>query len=214
MTSTGERFIHRFISVLGVVTFVAFLVITLTPASNAIGRRMAVNSGELQQADAIVVLGAGVMPTGILTDESMRRFVAGVELYKRGMAPVFVVSGPGRAEAPVPTEASLRAKLAETMGIPPAAILLEGEVNSTRDESVRIAQKLRARNATRILLVTESLHMRRAKLVFEREGLRVQPAVSADYPAVLMSPSDRLWLTVRIAQEAAGLIYYRLAGYI
>ena len=196
------------------VTVVAFLVITLTPASNAIGRRMAVTSGQLEQADAIVVLGAGVMPTGILTDESMRRFVAGVELYKRGMAPVFVVSGPGRAEAPVPTEASLRAKLAETMGIPPAAILLEGAVNSTRDESVRIAQKLRARNATRILLVTESLHMRRAKLVFEREGLRVQPAVSADYPAALMSPSDRLWLTVRIAQEGVGLIYYRLAGFI
>jgi len=56
--------------------------------------------------------------------------------------------------------------------------------------------------------------MRRAKLVFEREGLRVQPAVSTDYPSVLMSPYDRLWLTMRIAQEVAGLIYYRLAGYI
>jgi uncharacterized SAM-binding protein YcdF (DUF218 family) len=175
---------------------------------------MAVTSGEIEQADAIVVLGAGVMPQGKLMDESMRRLVAGIELFKRGMAPLLVVSGPGRPDAPVPTEATVRAKLAETMGIPPDAILPEGAVNSTREESVRISSTLRARNATRILLVTESLHMRRAKLVFEHAGLKVQPAVSDDYPAVLLSPQDRLWLTLRIVQEGAGLIYYRLAGYI
>jgi uncharacterized SAM-binding protein YcdF (DUF218 family) len=210
VANVGERIIRG----IGVVTVIGFIVITLTPLSNAVGQRLAVTSGEMQQADAIVVLGAGVMPMGVLTDESMRRFITGIELFKRGMAPVLVVSGPGRPDAPVPTEAAVRAKLAETMGIPPAAILLEGNVNSTREESIRISQTLRGRNATRVLLVTESLHMRRSKLVFERAGLQVQPAVSADYPAVLISPGDRLWLTMRIAQEVAGLIYYRLAGYI
>jgi uncharacterized SAM-binding protein YcdF (DUF218 family) len=100
------------------------------------------------------------------------------------------------------------------MGIPPTAILREEEVHSTRDESIRISQTLRARNATRILLVTESVHMRRAKLVFEHAGLQVQAAPSADYPAFVVSPRDRLWLAVRITQEIQGLIYYRLAGYI
>lgn len=209
MANVGERVIRG----IGIVTVITFIVISLTPLSNAVGQRVALTSGELQQADAIVVLGAGVMPTGVLTDESMRRFITGVELFKRGMAPVLVVSGTGRPDAPVPTEAAVRAKLAETMGIPPAAILLEANVNSTREESIRISRTLLARNAIRVLLVTESLHMRRSKLVFERAGLQVQPAVSADYPAVLISPGERLWLTTRIAEEVAGLIYYRLAGY-
>jgi uncharacterized SAM-binding protein YcdF (DUF218 family) len=210
VANVGERIIRG----IGVVTVIAFIVITLTPASNAVGQRVGVTSGEIQQADAIVVLGAGVMRMGVLSDESVRRFVTGIELFKRGMAPVLVASGPGRPDAPVPTEAAVRAKLAETMGIPPAAILLVVNVNSTREESIRISRMLRDRNATRVLLVTESLHMRRSKLVFERAGLQVQPAVSDDYPAFLISPGDRLWLTMRIAQEVAGLIYYRLAGYI
>jgi uncharacterized SAM-binding protein YcdF (DUF218 family) len=204
---------ERIIRGAGVVTVVAFSVITLTSATNAVGRRIAVTSSDLQQADAIVVLGAGNAPTGILSDESMSRLVGGMELFKRGMAPILVLSGSEPAPS-APTEAAVRAKLAETMGIPSSAILREEEVNSTRDESIRISKTLRSRNATRILLVTESLHMRRAKLVFEHAGLQVQAAPSADYPAFLISPRDRLWLAMRIAQEIQGLIYYRLAGYI
>jgi uncharacterized SAM-binding protein YcdF (DUF218 family) len=100
------------------------------------------------------------------------------------------------------------------MGIPPAAILKEETANTTHEESIHISSTLRGRNAARILLVTESLHMRRASQVFERAGLQVQPAASADYPAIVRSPGDRLWLAMRIAQESIALIYYRLAGYI
>ena len=127
MANVGERIIRG----IGVVTVIAFIVITLTPVSNAIGQRVAVTSGEIQQADAIVVLGAGVMPMGVLTDESMRRLITGIELFKRGMAPVLVVSGPGRPDAPVPTEAAVRAKLAETMGIPPSARPLRASASAT-----------------------------------------------------------------------------------
>jgi uncharacterized SAM-binding protein YcdF (DUF218 family) len=199
---------------LGAVTVIAFLIVFLTPASNVAGHWLAVTSGPPQQADAIVVLGAGLMPGGVLNEESMRRVIAGIELYKKGMAPLLVVSGSGGLEAPAPSEAAVRVKLAEEMGIPPAAILKEDTANTTHEESIHISRTLRSRNAVRILLVTESLHMNRARQVFERAGLQVQPAVSADYPAIVTSPAERLWLAMRIAQESCALIYYRLAGYI
>ena len=130
------------------------------------------------------------------------------------MAPLIVLSGTGRADEPNPTEAEIRAKLAAAMGIPSEAILKEETANTTREESAHIAAQLRQRNVSRILLVTESLHMRRAKLVFERAGLQVLPAASADYSIALVSPGDRLWLAIRIMQESTALIYYRMAGYI
>lgn len=154
------------------------------------------------------------MGGGVLAEESMRRVLRGIELYRQGLAPMLVLSGTGRSDEPKPTEAEVRAKLAITMGIPPEAIFKEETANTTREESQHIAGLLRQRNVQRILLVTESLHMRRAKLVFERAGVQVLPAISADYSRVANTPGDRLWLTTRIFQETAALIYYRVAGYI
>lgn len=196
----------------GVLTFAAFLIVALTPASNAVGRKLAVRS-EVRPAEAIVVLGAGLLHGGILNDESMRRAICGIELYK-GLAPVIVLSGTSRAEEPNPTEAEIRAELAGAMGIPSQAILKEETANTTREESIHIAEKLRQQHMSRILLVTESLHMRRAEYVFERAGFQVFPATSADYTITAVGPVDKLWLTIRILEESAALIYYRAAGYI
>jgi uncharacterized SAM-binding protein YcdF (DUF218 family) len=206
MRMTWERGVRY----LGVFTVAAFFITAVTPLSNAIGRRVAVTSDKLQPADAIVVLAAGLMRNGALDSESMRRAIAGIQFYKSGLAPILVFSGPGRSG----TEAEVRAKLAETMGIPPAAILKEITAHTTFEEGLHISTVLHRRGAERVLLVTDSLHMRRAVRVFEHAGLNVQPAISADYPAELSSSVDRLFLAMRIAQESAAMIYYRLAGYV
>jgi uncharacterized SAM-binding protein YcdF (DUF218 family) len=203
---TWERGVHY----LGVFTVTAFFITALTPLPNAIGRRVGVTSDKLQPADAIIVLAAGVMQNGALDPESMRRATAGIQFYKLGLAPILVLSGPGRSGA----EAEVRTKLAETMGIPPAAILKETTAHTTFDEAIHISRVLHRRGAERVLLVTDSLHMRRAVRVFEHAGLNVQPAISADYPAAVNSAAGRLWLAMRIAQESAAMIYYRLAGYV
>src|SRR2546429_9103366 len=121
------------------------------------------------------------MQGGFLGEESVRRFLRGIELYRKGRGPLIVLTGTGRPGEPNPTEAKIRASLAAAMGIPPEAILKEETANTTREESMHIAAQLRQRNISNILLVTESLHMRRAKSVFERAGLQVSPAVSAGY---------------------------------
>jgi uncharacterized SAM-binding protein YcdF (DUF218 family) len=104
--------------------------------------------------------------------------------------------------------------MARALGVPDEAILTLDTTQTTREESIQTADLLRQRKAKRITLITDSLNTRRAKLLFERVGLEVYPAYSADYVVAMTAPRDRLWLSMRVAQESLALIYYRLAGYI
>jgi uncharacterized SAM-binding protein YcdF (DUF218 family) len=142
-----------------------------------------------------------------LREESLRRIVRGIELYKQGLAPLLVVLGNS-------SELELRSRLANNMGVPAAAIRAIETNTTTREEASRTTALLRENNGHRILLVTESLHMRRAKVLFEHEGFKVSPGVSPNYTHGTFFPGDRLWLAMRVVQEFTALIYYRLAGYI
>jgi uncharacterized SAM-binding protein YcdF (DUF218 family) len=180
--------------------------------SNVAGKTFAIVP-ERKPADAIVVLAASLLAGGSLSDESMRRAIAGIELYKQGLAPLLVFSGRGRQDEPLHTEAEQRSLMAQAVGMPVDVILKEETANTTREEAVRISRLLVHRGLRKILLVTDSLHLRRAKLVFENAGLEVFPAPSDDYSSSLVSSGDRLWLASRIVEEGAALAYYRLAGY-
>jgi uncharacterized SAM-binding protein YcdF (DUF218 family) len=188
------------INVVGICCISAF-----TPVWNSAGRAMS-PPADIRPAAAIVVLAAGMSGANILGDESLRRTTEGVRLYQRGLAPLIVLSGSG-------AEADVRARFARDIGIPLDAIVRENTANTTREEAVRVAGLLQPRGAMHILLVTESMHMRRAKRVFERAGFDVSVAPSDEYPAAVFTPEDRLWLMMRVSQESAAFLYYSLAGY-
>jgi uncharacterized SAM-binding protein YcdF (DUF218 family) len=197
---------ERLIRGIGLVIAIVFLVIIATPLTNILSETIAVPEA-IQPSDAIVVLGAGMIHTGALREESMRRIVHGMELYQQGLAPLLIVLGNS-------SEIELRSRLARNMGIPASAIRTIETNTTTREEASRTAELLREHNGHRILLVTESLHMRRAKVLFEHEGFEVWPAVSRSYSSGIFFPGDRLWLAMRVGQEFTALLYYRLAGYI
>ncbi len=157
-------------------------------------------------ADAIVVLGSGVMPEGELADGSLRRTVHGIRLFHRGLAPRLVLLGP-RYHGVV--EADVRAAVARDLGVPADAIVVEAGGTSTRDEAERIASRLRPAS---VLLVTGWHHMPRARRVFERAGMRVEAAPVLEESALSPRPQARLALARALAQEALARAYYRLGG--
>ena len=203
----------RVIQAIGVVVVAVFCVIVFTPICNEASRYFTVGSS-IQQSGAIVVLAAGIWRGGMLDDESLRRAVRGIELYKSQLAPVLVFSGKQRGGEPTMTEAEIRTTLALTMGVPRDAIIKEEKANTTREESIRISAQLASRGVQDILLVTESPHMRRAKYLFERAGIEVRPAPSDNPTVAAVSPGERLQLALRLIQESLALVYYRIAGYI
>lgn len=197
---------------LGLFVVLSFLGVVLTPVSNYTAREFAIRP-DIKPSGAIVVLGGGVWKGGMLDNESLRRTVHGIELYKNNLAPTIIFSGPASDQEPEVSEAAVRAQLALTMGVPRQAIVEDALANTTREESIRISGILHSLNIDSILLVTESLHMRRAAYVFERAGIAVSPAPSDNFYIAAISSGERLRLSARIAEETAALTYYRLAGY-
>lgn len=125
-------------------------------------------------ADAIVVLGARVRQ-GVPSWPLRCRAELGARLLLEGRAPLLVLSGGGdQGNRP---EAEFAAEIARAAGAPDAALLLERESRSTHENALYTARLLLARDATRILLVTDPSHLFRACREFERAGfLEVQPA--------------------------------------
>ena len=164
-----------------------------------------------QPADAIVVLGAGASPDGLLSDQSLRRLMGGLTLYRRGLAPRVIVLGPayqGRGAV----EAEIRATLARDMGVPAAALVVEGRGLTTRHEAAVTVERMKETGGRRILLVTGAQHMPRARLIFERAGFEVIPAPVVEISPAVRGPEGRLELARLVLQEAVARLYYRLSG--
>ena len=108
---------------------------------------LTVDSGETK-ADVLVLLGGG--------DERPAR---AAELFKQGAAPKILVSGSGDCRS---HERSL-----EKDGVPAAAIILECDSKTTRENAEFSIPLLRQMGARRVIIVTSWYHSRRALHCFE-----------------------------------------------
>jgi uncharacterized SAM-binding protein YcdF (DUF218 family) len=205
MSERALRLVRR----LGLAVLGCFFVFAFTPAANVAHRALSVGP-RIEKAEAIVVLGAGVSSTGTLSDSSLRRAVRGIELERQGLAPVIVMLGPGER---APSEAAIRGALARAMGVPPDHLHVVTGGRTTREEARRTRDDLGA-GVRRILLVTGSIHMTRARVLFERAGFEVLPAPVDDTAGGGLSPEARLTLSLRLGEELLARAYHRLAGYI
>jgi uncharacterized SAM-binding protein YcdF (DUF218 family) len=177
-------------------------------------------------AGAIVVLGGTLAPgvpprRGAELVDSSDRILHAARLFRAGKAPLVVPSG-GRLPWSV-AERSEAAEIADLLvewGVPRSAIVEEGKARTTSENAVELVKLLRARGVRRVLLVTSSLHMRRALASFRAEGLE---AIPSPCDALVVSPKPREaldWIprpgaleqTHVALWELLGLAYYRFTG--
>jgi len=145
----------------------------------------------------------------MLSAASLQRAVQGIDLYRRGLAPLLVMLGARQGGL---AEADVRARLARDFGVPPPALLTEAGGQTTRDEARRVRALLEPRGARHLLLVTSGEHMARARELFEREGFTVTPSPVGPVRPQMVRPEDRLGQARRWAQEMAARLYYRAAA--
>ncbi len=158
-------------------------------------------------ADAIVVLGAGVIGDCVANSNGLRRAILGAKLFRDGRAPLLVITGGApRGNCPV---ADAMAQVARDFGVPSDRLILERQSRNTHENGEMTAPLLRQRNAGRILLVTDRLHMRRAVGVFRRLGFTVEPTSVPIYAG----HADNVSMLSMGIREAAALSYYRLRGW-
>ena len=208
----GVGVISLVLRCVGAASLLAFGVVAYTPAPNLVDRVFSAPA-RVEPADAVIVLGAGgVRADGTLSDTSLRRTLYGIALYRRGLAPLLVLSGPASAGGLV--EADVRSALAREAGVPPTAIVVEATARTTREEASRMSALLRPRGVRRVLLVVDSQGAYRAARLFERSGLDPLLAPADDVAPLDDSPEGRLALARRLAIEMVALAYYRAAGYL
>lgn len=149
------------------------------------------------RADVIVVLGAAFRSDGTVSPALLRRLERGLALYRAGAAPRLLLTGgaPGE-DADTRSEADAMAEFARATGVPEVDLVLEPEARNTRQNAAKAAAIMARQGWGRALLVTDSFHMPRARLLFRARGVEVISAPAADAP-------KRLWPWLREAGALA-----------
>jgi uncharacterized SAM-binding protein YcdF (DUF218 family) len=184
---------------LALVAVLVYLAVTFVQVWSAAGR------DEAGPAGAIVVLGAAQYdgdPSPVLA----ARLDHAAELYRRGLAPLIVVTG-GRQEGDRFTEAGAGAAYLESLGIPGAAIERETTSANSWESLAAAARFLREDDITEVILVSDPFHSYRIEAIAEDLGLdaRVSPTDS--------SPVGGTEELRAMAREAAAVAVGRIIGW-
>ena len=153
-------------------------------------------------------------------DAGVSRISYGAFLCKRTGFPLMIAGGSTRKPDPgypdsLSTAAIMDRYALRHFGV--GARWLEEDSRTTEQNAQFSVEVLKREGVRRVLLVTSSLHMRRAKMLFERQGIDVSPAATQ-----AVSPSDlsaiAVWvphtgalnLSRQVLHEFLGLMWYRL----
>lgn len=167
---------------------------------------------EARSAEAIVILGGGnyhaAPEYGADTVDavSLERLRYGARLARQTGLPVAVTGGaPGGG---MPEAEAMREVLATDFRI--TTRWVESSSRDTAENAARLAPILKQAGITRIILVTHAWHMRRARTVFEKQGLAVVPGPTR-FTTEAPNSSYR-WLPVASALHGSQIALHEWLG--
>lgn len=126
------------------------------------------------QTDAIVVLGASVLPDATPSDILADRLEVAADLYKAGVAPVIIVSGDNRDSHY--NESDAMKDYCVELGVPAYAVYVDHAGYDTYSSMYRARY---AYGADSVVVVTQAYHLYRALATAQGLGMEAQ-GVAAD----------------------------------
>jgi len=123
-----------------------------------------------EEADVIIVLGAGLRRDGRPAWALTRRAEMGAELWHEGIAPTIICTG-AQAEGYPRSEASACREVLIREGVPDSVIFLEEQSRSTEENAIYSSQILNENGLSSAVLVSDSYHMLRAEWMFRDTGV-------------------------------------------
>ncbi|MCL2012017.1 MAG: YdcF family protein [Cystobacterineae bacterium] len=130
-----------------------------------------------KKGEAIVVMGARVLPRGQPSKALRARAERAAQLFHEGTAPWVLISG-GRVDMPK-SEAQAGCEVLVQNQVPSQACLREEQSRSTAQNAEFSAPLLKQHNIGHIVLVSDGYHLLRACAYFRRQGFSVTPVASA-----------------------------------
>ncbi len=175
-----------------------FVVVTVTPVlewwSSALAGPWTEARGEV-----LIVLGSEGQTDGIIGESSYWRAVYAIRAWRQGGFREIVVSGAGVADA-------MRDFMVNS-GVPAAAIRVETQAGSTRENAVFVARMLAGSPGPKVLL-TSDYHMFRAYRAFRKAGMNVEPRPFPDAGKRVQRWERRWGVFLGLALETGKIGYY------
>ncbi|MFZ6843714.1 YdcF family protein [Undibacterium sp. RuTC16W] len=185
----------------------------------------ALASDKNTHAEAIVILTAGRIESSpeyhhqdIPDYIALARIRYGAHLYRTTGLPILVTGGLGQSSGNTETLAvGMRRALEQDFLIP--VKWAENNARNTEENAYYSARILQQSGIKRVLLVTDAMHMRRARMAFERNGLQVVPAPTmflADTdcaPWNLFTSAENMRRSHYALYEWLGLLWYRVEAW-
>ncbi len=160
------------------------------------------NVDDARAADVIIVLGAAEYrgrPSPVLE----ARLNHALWLYLKGMAPHIITTG-GAGGDPMFTEGSVGRSYLTRRGVPPEAIIVEGEGESTVHSVAAVAEIMVRMNFTSAIVVSDGYHIYRVKKMLQSRGLKVY---GSPRPSIAPQHWREKWL---YAKQAVGYVLWRV----
>lgn len=163
----------------------AFLIVCLYASLFMVAIHVVGMINHAEEADVIVVLGAGLRRDGRAGWALTRRAEMGAELWHDGYAEYVLCTG-AQADGYPRSEAAACKEILMRDGVPETAILLEQQSRSTEENAMFGQEILVEHGWDTVLLVTDSYHMLRAEWIFRSQGITAYtspiPASRINYP--------------------------------
>ncbi|MBS1859209.1 MAG: YdcF family protein [Acidobacteria bacterium] len=124
---------------------------------------------EARPADVILVLGAAEYrgrPSPVLK----ARLDHALELYQRGLAPRIMTTGGAGGET-VYTEGTVGRAYLASRGVPPEAVIVENEGESTVQSTTTAVEIMRRMGLGSAIVVSDGYHIYRVKKMLEAQGI-------------------------------------------
>lgn len=149
---------------------------------------------EARQADLIVIMGAAEYrgrPSPVLK----ARLDHGLDLWQRKLAPRILTTG-GAGGDPIFTEGEVGRNYLMAHDVPPEAIIVEPEAETTAQTIAATAEIMRRMNLHSCVVVSDGYHIYRTKKMLENHGMEVY---GSPRPSQIQHNWRFWWLCVRQA---------------
>src|ERR1039457_2437683 len=178
----------------------AGLMVSVGYLSVEIGRQS--TRDEAQPADVILVLGAAEY-RGRPSQVFRARLDHALELYHRKLAPQIMTTG-GAGGEPVFTEGGVGRAYLIGRGVPPEAIVVETEGESTVHSTTLAGEIMRRMGLNSAIVVSDGYHIYRVKKILQSRGLKVYGSPRKEQKP---DPLHDRWNYVR---QAVGYMLWRV----
>jgi len=163
-------------------------VFVLNKQVEQIGSNYIINPKDVPESDAILVLGAYVLPDGTVSSMLNDRLSVGYELYEQGKAPKIIVSGDhGRKDY---DEVNAMKSFLKDKGVEGRDIFMDHAGFSTYESVYRARDIFKVQ---KVIIVTQKYHLIRAVFVARELGLEAYGVASDlhDYGPVMAKYQTR-----------------------